>query len=558
MDEETIRKRLLEIEKSLGHDVTRNIWTGKTEAQNFFKSLLKKTDENSATLTAETYVEMVDLRFLYYKVVWKYSEELLDDAMNGYSVAFLHNGFDLDSEPGQKLVEQLLTIDLERDFNINKLVTCGWFYFRNLVLEDKFKNVIEKSRKIWDILYESEDSKSQKVTELKNIGINIEKLVYESQNYLRSSNKYEDLLELCSAPYSKAARIFDELGLDWNGRTFQRLKLENFAGFTNFYLLNHAKIESKILDQLLEIDASYPDFRYDELILRSWPVLKKTENEEIQSTLLEKCPDRDYAEASRILKREFGGQAPTPTIAELKKNGYVGYADCFLHLVCNIFDTSQTIVDKNLVSESSEIQSFFKLVKIDEKLGTSFGRTISRQWNDLIKNEDFLKLLLTKSDSNFATATLIMFKFKENQVGWRGDEKSPDAGYTSAYLGLAADKRKCTSLAVLSEIETLLQIDLEEEASVPELVFHCCRFFPVRSAIQKIIETGLQSSGQEIAHFAREVFEFQDQYGINCLSVLFQLAIDYKNSNGNVWDYNLEMVREMENSFLYLGSPWWS
>ena len=98
----------------------------------------------------------------------------------------------------------------------------------------------------------------------------------------------------------------------------------------------------------------------------------------------------------------------------------------------------QSIVDKNFVSETSEIQSFFKLVKIDEKLGTSFGQTISEQWNDLIKNENFLKLLLTKSDSNYAKATLIMFKF-DGRGGWTGlcyEELKTDydLGYTACYL----------------------------------------------------------------------------------------------------------------------------
>ena len=444
-------------------------------------------------------------------------------------------------------------IDLERDFNTSELVLCGWFYFKNLAITDKFKNVIEKSRKIWDILYESEDSKSEKVTELKNIGIDVDKLMYASRDYLRNNNTYEDLLKLCSDPYSKAARILDQLGLDWGGRTFQRWKLEKNAGFTDFYLRNQTKIESNILDQLLGIDASYPEFCFDELIYRSWKILTKPENEDLLSTLLGKCPDKDYVQASWIFKREFGGKRPTPTIAELKKNGFVGYAEYFLFKICQL-GTMQSIVDRNLASDSSEIQSFFKLVEIDKKLGTSFGQTISEKFNVLIKNEDFLRLLLTKSDSSYAAATLIMFKFKDNDKRWKGYcyEKNPDSGYTPAYLSLSANFRKCTSSAVLSEIETLVRIDLKEGKSIPQLVFDCCKFFPVKSAIEKIIEIGLESSGQEKSQLALEVIEFQDKHGIICLTALFQSAIEYRNYNDHVWDDDLHMARELENSFLYL------
>ena len=203
MDENTLRERFIQISRSLlGSDITEEISAGETDMQRFFKTIVKKCYENNKCLSAEIYVEMVDLKLHFYKVAWKHSKELLDDAVLGYSIDLLQWSFVLCFKPDRTLVEKLLTIDLESNFSTDELVLGGWFYFRNLNYKAKFKKIIEKSQKVWNILYESQLSPCDKVSKLNDLGIILDKLVSTGRYYLLECNKYKDLLKLCSQPYA--------------------------------------------------------------------------------------------------------------------------------------------------------------------------------------------------------------------------------------------------------------------------------------------------------------------------------------------------------------------
>ena len=95
---------------------------------------------------------------------------------------------------------------------------------------------------------------------------------------------------------------------------------------------------------------------------------------------------------------------------------------------------------------------------------------------------------------------------------------------TLRYLKSSVNFAECSSSAEVPEIIRLAKLDIEEGATVAELVFWCCYYYPRKEAIEKLIE--LETDSEE--RLVKNIFEFRGYQDINCLMSLFQLPNHHK------------------------------
>ena len=95
----------------------------------------------------------------------------------------------------------------------------------------------------------------------------------------------------------------------------------------------------------------------------------------------------------------------------------------------------------------------------------------------------------------------------------------------------------------------LAKLDLQKETTIPELVFSCCQFFPIKKALMKLIELAQRNENDE--KLAKNVIDFQDdEYGFNCLTTIFDTTTKYTIATQRL--PTGPMLREIEDSFFFL------
>ena len=97
-------------------------------------------------------------------------------------------------------------------------------------------------------------------------------------------------------------------------------------------------------------------------------------------------------------------------------------------------------------------------------------------------------------------------------------------GFASIYLAYSANYEQFASSAKIPIMLDLAKLDLQKGTTIAQLVHSCCLFFPIKEALQKLIELG-----NEEAVVAKSVLEFEDHTGYNCLISLFNMAAHYRN-----------------------------
>ena len=103
-------------------------------------------------LKFETCVELVDL-ILFAENDNRPTITRLREKYEGYSDFMLGNYMKLGKAPDDTLMQKLAKFDLGNGFAVDQLVTSGWFYFREWHPTCDFNEVIEKSNKVWDIIF---------------------------------------------------------------------------------------------------------------------------------------------------------------------------------------------------------------------------------------------------------------------------------------------------------------------------------------------------------------------------------------------------------------------
>ena len=168
-------------------------------------------------------------------------------------------------------------------------------------------------------------------------------------------------------------------------------------------------------------------------------------------------------------------------------------------------------------------------------------------------------------------------------------------GFTSAYLY----DFYCRNLDYYGEfsssadVKTLLKLaklDIEKGATIPELVFTCCWYFPKKEAIESVLQLRKENETEKKAFKSvysswwsswwswwfpkREAIEsviqvhkemeteeeliksvlqfkgFRDDLGANCLTILFQMPTAYRSTTKKF--LSGEMLRDIEESCLFL------
>ena len=122
-------------------------------------------------------------------------------------------------------------------------------------------------------------------------------------------------------------------------------------------------------------------------------------------------------------------------------------------------------------------------------------------------------------------------------------------GFTSKYLFLSADYEQFSSSAKTSTMIKLAKLDLQQGTTIPELVFSCCKWFPIKKAIKALIELGRQDKNEK--EVIERVFEFQNYIGKNSLTTIFHMATMNTNEN-NAQYSSRSLLRHIEDSCLHL------
>ena len=116
------------------------------------------------------------------------------------------------------------------------------------------------------------------------------------------------------------------------------------------------------------------------------------------------------------------------------------------------------------------------------------------------------------------------------------------------YLEESVNYKEFSSSADISKMLELAELDLKRGTSIGELVYHCCRCFPIKEALEKLMEVAKRTESER--NVVESVFDYEDQEGYNCIIALFTMAIWYRNKNKKY--PSGPMLREIEESVAYL------
>ena len=120
-------------------------------------------------------------------------------------------------------------------------------------------------------------------------------------------------------------------------------------------------------------------------------------------------------------------------------------------------------------------------------------------------------------------------------------------GFTSEYLYLSASAEHFSSSAKVSTLVELAKLDLQRKTVIAQLVFSCCKMFPKKQAIKSLIQLGRESDENVI----ERIFDFQNHQGQSCLTVIFDIATQYRNKNNNEYPSG-PMLVDIEDSYKFL------
>ena len=117
------------------------------------------------------------------------------------------------------------------------------------------------------------------------------------------------------------------------------------------------------------------------------------------------------------------------------------------------------------------------------------------------------------------------------------------------YLKQSANYKEFSSSAEISKVLELAELDLKKGTSIGKLVYRCCRRFPKKEALEKLIEVAKRTESER--NVVDSVFDYEDQNGYSCMITLFEMANGYRNKNNEKYPSGT-MLRDIEESAEYL------
>ena len=116
------------------------------------------------------------------------------------------------------------------------------------------------------------------------------------------------------------------------------------------------------------------------------------------------------------------------------------------------------------------------------------------------------------------------------------------------YLKQSANYKEFSSSAEISKVLELAELDLKKGTSIGKLVYRCCRRFPKKEALEKLIEVAKRTEGER--NGMESVFDYGSQEGYSCMIALFEMANRYI-KNDNKYPSG-PMLGDIEESVAYL------
>ena len=117
------------------------------------------------------------------------------------------------------------------------------------------------------------------------------------------------------------------------------------------------------------------------------------------------------------------------------------------------------------------------------------------------------------------------------------------------YLEESANKKQFSSSAEISKVLEFAKNDLKKETLIGELVYHCCRRFPKKRALEKLMELAKRTESER--KVVKSVFDYEDQDGQSCLISLFEMTAGYRVKNNGKFPSG-PMLPDIEESVEYL------
>ena len=151
-DSKKCRLRFSELVKSIGKP---ELCDYKRPSQNLIKDFEKLLgDLGNYELDLELCVELIDLVLFDLHDEEKSTISRLSKKYDGYSDFMLASYMRIDLVPNDVLMENLAKLELHHGFTFDQLVSSGWFYYYEWPLIQGLEQVILKSKKVWNTVYE--------------------------------------------------------------------------------------------------------------------------------------------------------------------------------------------------------------------------------------------------------------------------------------------------------------------------------------------------------------------------------------------------------------------
>ena len=309
-----------------------------------------------------------------------------------------------------------------------------------------------------------------------------------------------------------------ELKEEWVEKTHEEIKEYSSYGFTGIYLKKSSSAKTPTLLKLADLD------------------LKKGESVgELVFSCCEWFPNKEAIEnLVELGKQNDGGEKVVERIFEF--NNYRG-DNCLtilFEIAANPSGTKLRAIEETCLFLIELVKTakldLDKVLNHKNKIGDGlFSKA-------LIYSEEITQVLLIEyvqlGRIDTAANEILKQELKEEweDITYKEIRENPDSfGFMSEYLWATANFKEFSSSAKISTMLKLAELDLQKGTLIGELVFSCCRRFPKKEPLESLIELGEHREGKEKA--IESVFDFQDHEGFSCLTVIFDLATEYRTEN---------------------------
>lgn len=123
------------------------------------------------------------------------------------------------------------------------------------------------------------------------------------------------------------------------------------------------------------------------------------------------------------------------------------------------------------------------------------------------------------------------------------------SGYAAFYMFKKRDAKTLTTSANLDTMMKFAQLDRVLGSTIPEMIFDCCLHAPKKEFISKLISLDTTSDKSTVV---KNVLNYTEENGSNCLIQCFGMAIDYANENDASPKPTTGMMTEIEDTILFL------